>query len=428
MQKIKQFGTMAELVDSMGDMIVPFSGNSTCEVKIIQKTKSQILVDVAAVAIGIIPEGEFSYDVEDLKVGDKVLVYILMLENEDGMMVLSLKRADKDRVWNLLQNKYESHEPIKVKISSVNRGGLLIEFGGIDGFIPVSQLAPAHYPKVEGGDANKILTRLKILVGATMTVKVLSIDQKTNKLIFSEKAYSNERLITASEDLQPGQKLKATVTGIVDFGIFVKLDIQDVSGRKDKIDGLIHISEISWNKDEDWKKKFQIGQKLDVAVVSTSGGKVSLTLKRLEEDPWKKASRDLKEGEKVEAEITRLTPFGAFVKIDRQLDALVHISQMDKGKQSSLKEGEKYKFYILKIDPDNRRINLSMKKPESEDKANKNAKKIDKKSAVIKVAKKVEKKIVKKEKAKKSTGKITKKVAEDIKKVAKKISEAKAKK
>ena len=410
-QKIKQFGSMAELVDSVGDSIVPFSGNSTCEVKIIQKTKSQILVDVAGVAIGIIPEGEFSYDVDELKVGDKVLVYILMLENEDGMMVLSLKRADKDRVWNLLQNKYESHEPLKVKIASVNRGGLLIEFGGIDGFIPVSQLAPAHYPKVEGGDANKILTRLKSLVGDTMTVKVLSIDQKANKLIFSEKAYSNERLITASEDLQPGQKLKATVTGIVDFGIFVKLDIQDASGRKDKIDGLIHISEISWNKDEDWKKKFRIGQKLDVAVVSTSGGKVSLTLKRLEEDPWKKAAHELKQGEKVEAEITRLTPFGAFVKIDNQLDALVHISQMDKTKQSSLKEGEKYQFYILKIDTENRRINLSMKKPGEAEK---------KESS--------KKKITTKEPAKKELAKPAKQVAtKPVKKVVKKVVVKKAK-
>ena len=263
----------------------------------------------------------------------------------------------------------------------------------------------------------------------TMMVKVLSIDQKTNKLIFSEKAYSNERLITASEDLQPGQKLKAIITGIVDFGIFVKLDIQDASGRKDKIDGLIHISEISWNKDEDWKKKFHIGQKLDVAVVSTSGGKVSLTLKRLEEDPWKKASRDLKEGEKVEAEITRLTPFGAFVKIENQLDALVHISQMDKSKQSSFKEGEKYKFYILKIDTDNRRINLSMKKPGAKDKAKNDADEIDKKLAVKKATKNTAKKIVKKEIAKKSTRKVAKETKKITKKVAsKKVKEVESKK
>jgi small subunit ribosomal protein S1 len=354
---------MDDLAAAYPEQLVPFGQGEIIEVVVIQKAKSHLLVDVAGVAIGIVPEQEFSYDVEEIKPGDKVLAYVLLQENENGQVVLSLKRADKDRVWRTLEDKYKKRESFEIKVSSANRGGLLVEFGGIDGFIPVSQLASAHYPKVEGGDSNKILGLLKKLVDQTMMVKVLSLDPKANKLIFSEKAATNERLIKASRQLKPGSKLTAQITGVVDFGIFVKIDIVSDEGNKEKIDGLVHISEISWDKQENWKTKYKVGQKIEVMVISTEGGKVSLSLKRLQADPWKKAVRKYQEGQEVKAEVTRLTPFGAFVRLDERLDALVHISQIDKRKLANIKEGEKYTFYVFKIDAESRRINLTMKKP-----------------------------------------------------------------
>lgn len=364
--KTKTISSMDQLAEEYLDKLVPFSEGGAVEIKVLQKTKSHLMVDVAGVAIGIIPEQEFSYDAEEIEIGDTVLAYVLMAENEDGYVVLSLKRADRERVWKTLETKHKKGEALKVKPSSANRGGLIVEFGGIDGFIPVSQLAPAHYPKVEDGDANKILARLKNLVGEVLLVKVLSLDSKNNKLIFSEKSVTNERLIQASQELKTGQKLTAEITGVVDFGIFVKIDVATGKDKREKIDGLIHVSEISWNKEENWKTRYKVGQKIEVAVVSTQGGRVSLSLKQLQDNPWEKAAKKFQEGDKIEAEVTRLTPFGAFVKISDNLDGLVHISQIDKRKASSMKEGEKYPFYILKIDAENRRINLSMKKPKAE--------------------------------------------------------------
>ncbi|TSC92806.1 MAG: RNA binding S1 protein [Candidatus Berkelbacteria bacterium Licking1014_7] len=361
-KKIKTIATMNDLADAYGEGLVPFTQGETIEVKIIAKTKSHLLTDVAGVMLGIVPESEFSYDIDELKPGDTVLSYVLLQENEDGYVVLSLKRADKDRVWETLQTKKKNNEALSVKVSSANRGGLIIEFGGIDGFIPVSQLAPAHYPKVEGADGNKIFSRLRKLVGQNLKVKVLNLDQKNNKLIFSEKSATNERLIEISNQLKTGCKLKAEITGIVDFGIFVKIDLEDDEGKTEKIDGLVHISEISWNKEENWKTKYKPGQKIEVAVVSAKAGRISLSLKRLEKDPWEKIIDQYQPGAKVTAEITRLTPFGAFVKMNQQFDALVHISQIDKRKLKSIKEGEKYDFYILSIDKDAHRINLTMKK------------------------------------------------------------------
>lgn len=363
--KVKKALTMDDLAAKFPDKLVPFSQDSTVEAKVIQKTKSQFLVDVQGVAIGIVPESEFSYDADDIMIGDTVLAYVLLLENEDGYVILSLRRADKDRVWKTLTQKYQSGETLKVKVSAANRGGLLIEFGGIDGFIPVSQLAPAHYPKVEGGDTNKILSRLKALVGEVLTVKVLTLEPKLNKLIFSEKAASNERLIKASSQLKTGQRLAVQISGLVDFGIFVKADVEIEKGKKEKIDGLIHVSEIAWNKDENWKSKYKIGQTIEAIIVSTDGGKISMSIKRLQDDPWKDAAKQFQPGDKIKGEITRLTPFGAFVKLKKNLDALAHISQISKGKKAAVKEGGKYVFYILKIDPESHRINLSMKKPEA---------------------------------------------------------------
>lgn len=350
----KVIKTMAELAEDFGDKLVPFKLNDTIEGEILDVSPRKVLVDVMGLAVGIIPEAEYSFDTMEFKKGDKISVYVLSMENDDGYVILSHKRANREALWETLKAKSEAGEIMSVKVSGANRGGLLVEAGGIDGFIPVSQLSSEHYPKVQNGSGGEIARRLQELIGQTLKVKVLSVDKNTNKLIFSEKAVRGIMQDTAVDTAKMGDIMEATVTGIAPFGLFVSAD---------SIEGLVHISEISWDRVTNINTMFEVGQRIKVKVIQIEGNRVSFSIKRLESDPWIQAYEDYKPGAKVEGEVTRLTNFGAFVKISNHVAGLCHVTQMGEGVKdpaSAVTVGKKYNFEIVSIEPATHRCSLKM--------------------------------------------------------------------
>lgn len=355
MSTVKEPQTMEELVSAGDTSLIPFRQGDVTEVTINSIGKTRMVVDVQGLCLGIVPEREYSFDYSELKPGDKVVAYVLSVENDDGHVILSLRRADRERLWRTLEEKTNSGELLTVKVSQANRGGLIVQYGDIEGFLPVSQLSSAHYPRVSGGDRDRIMSKLNDIVGQTLRVKIITFDRAANKLIFSEKAAGDILQEETAQQFKIGQKITGKITGIVDFGVFVNIG---------EMEGLVHVSEISWDHIDDPRQHFQVGQEVETVVIGVEGGRVSLSMKRLLPDPWNKEISSLKEGEIVEGEITRVTPFGVFVKLTDRLEGLVHISEISDEKvdpQSILKEGEKHSFRILSVEPETRKISLSLK-------------------------------------------------------------------
>jgi len=352
--------SMKDIVARLGSNLVPVRAGELFEVKILEVFKNKIVVDVGGLALGIIPEQEFSPEMSDFKVGNKILAYVLTVENDDGYVILSLKRADKERISKMLEEKYERGEVLQVKTTSANKGGLLCQFGEFEGFLPVSQLATSHYPKVSSGDREEILKRLKELIGQTFQVKILTFEPAAGKLIFSEKAAGDFILQEKIKKLKIGTKLSGEITGIVNFGLFVKVKLPDDS----EMEGLVHISEVSWEHIEDVAKNFQVGQKIDVEIISTENNRLSFSMKRLLPDPWIKEAEKFKVGEVVKGKVTKITPFGAFVKVG-SLDGLVHVSELGENVTDPKKvvtEGKTSTFRIISIEPEVHKLSLSAKR------------------------------------------------------------------
>ncbi|PSO45153.1 30S ribosomal protein S1, partial [Candidatus Saccharibacteria bacterium SW_7_54_9] len=264
-----------------------------------------------------------------------------------------LKKVAKEKGWDTLQQLFESGEMFEVTPYDANRGGLLIETEGIRGFLPVSQLSAKHYPRVNNADKDQILQKLNELVQQTLRVGVLDIDRENNKLILSEKVAKREETKQQLEKLSVGDVVTGTVTGTVDFGIFVT-----VGG----VEGLVHISEISWDRVSNPADYVEVGQEVEAKVIAIDGDKLSLSMKQLTEDPWLEQIKDYQVGDVVEGSITRVTPFGAFIQIAPAIEALVHISELgeDADPDAYFTVGETRKFRIIDIDTQVRKISLSM--------------------------------------------------------------------
>ena len=344
--------TMSELVELMGDKLVPFIQGDVLDVKVISTSKDSIITDVAGVATGIIPEKEFSAQASRIKAGDIIRAYVISAENQNGYAILSLKRAEKEQLWNMLEQRNNEGEAISVKIVQANKGGLVAEYGNMQGFIPVSQLSFRHYPRVDG-DRSKIQQKLSELIGQVLQVKIINYDKSTNKIVFSEKAAGDEVLEEKAKDYQVGQKVTGKITGIVDFGLFVNLG---------DIEGLIHISQVSWQRVSNLKDSFKVGQEVEGEVVSVEGGRISISIKKLLPDPWQIEIKTLEVGGKTKGEIVKVTPYGAFVKISDNLEGLFHVSQMGEGKKPEevVQENKTYKFEIISIEPELRKISLKL--------------------------------------------------------------------
>lgn len=316
--------------------------------------KHEVWVDMGANGLGVIFRREVGQ--QDLKEGEAITASIVDPELDEGYALLSMKRAVKDRGWGELQRVFDDQEIIEVSPYDANRGGLLVELEGIRGFLPVSQLAAEHYPRVSDSDKDEILTKLNALAGQIMKVRILDISRKDNKLIFSEKEAVRDRMQSQLEKLKVGDAVDGVVTGVIDFGAFVNVD---------GIEGLVHISEISWERVEDPRKYVKVGENVKAKIIAIDKDRLSLSIKQMSEDPWTQEVKKFKKGEQVEGKITRITPFGAFVQLSPSVEALVHVSEMSDDEsidpEEIFKLNEKKKFKVLDIDTENRKIALSLK-------------------------------------------------------------------
>lgn len=349
---------MEELLAKAPNIQAPKPG-SLVDGKVITIYKNKILIDIDGMMTGMISgrETRDSTDtMKNLKVGDEISAYVIDEEDEEGYVMLSLRKASQEKTWKKFEEAFAKGEVITVNASEANKGGLLLEIDGIKGFIPVSQLAPLHYPRVNGADTNQIFQRLQELVGVKFMVKIINIDKENGKLILSEKAAMEEQRKVSLKKLKVGDKVKGHISGIVKFGIFVAFD---------GLEGLVHISEIAWGHVKDPADYGKLGDKVDVMVIGVDGEKISLSMKRLTEDPWLEASREYKIGDTVEGEINRLTPFGAFMKLGEDINGLIHVTEITtdpiKDPSEALKIGDKVKAKIIAIEPDEHRIGLSIK-------------------------------------------------------------------
>ncbi len=366
----------AFLADKTND-ISKLSKGDVVEGTIMDIRPGSIIVDVGYKSEGIVAGKELKSEIVDitkLEVGQKLLVYVVKPEDEEGRLVLSIRRTQQAGIWLSLIKAKEENEVVEVTVIESNNGGLICELGGgIRGFIPTSQLDPTRVyssgTREVGQDvSNKVNKKLASLVGENIKTRIIELDKEKNRIILSEKMLTQTRDAEQREktlkSLQEGAVLKGEVSGVTPYGIFVNAQ---------GLEGLVHLSELSWDKIDNVESIYQVGDKVDVMVIGiTDGGKrVAYSVKRLQEDPWMSAISKYKVGDVVTGEVQRVADYGAFVRIGKGLNGLVHISEISdklvKDPRDFVKEGEKVKVKILSISSTERHLGLSLKwgeKPE----------------------------------------------------------------
>lgn len=345
--------TMDELLK--GSDIKGLTPGDTVEGAVMGVKKNEVWIDLGAQGVGVVLRREIGYG-QKVEPGQTVTISVIDPEIEEGYALLSMKRAVKDRGWDELQRIHEANEIIEVLPYDANRGGLLVELEGIRGFLPVSQLAAAHYPRVSGADKDEILQKLHGLTNKPLRVRVLDVSRKDNKLIFSEKEAVKDDMQARFSELKVGDIVEGIVTGVIDFGAFVNVD---------GIEGLVHISEISWERVDNPRNYVKVGETAKAKIIGIDKDRLSLSIKQMSEDPWLDQVKAFKKGDVVEGKVTRITPFGAFVQLSSSVEALVHVSEMSDDEtvdpEKLFQLNEKKQFKVLDIDTENRKIALSLK-------------------------------------------------------------------
>lgn len=377
---------------------------------IMEKTSNAMYVDLNKLGVGVIYGRELFDDLDTFtsaKIGDTVQASVQQLDNEDGYIELSLRSATRERSWGELRRKLTDASVFESEVIDANKGGLMVRVNGVTGFLPVSQLAPDHYPRVEGGDKSKIHDRLKSYVGEKFKIKVINVSQEDEKLIVSEKAAVSEEIGATLDKLGEGKIVEGVISGIVDFGVFVKFE---EAGQE--LEGLVHISELAWQRIDNPSDFVAIGQKVQAKVIGVDDGlRISLSIKQLQEDPWLSVAKKYEIGSTVKGEVLKVTPFGGFVRLDKDIHGLVHISELPESAKGDptkvLPVGETIEFKIISLEPKEHRLGLSLKPASEKDEEEKEAKP---KKKVVKEPKEEKKdEEEKEEKPKKKTKKAVKK-------------------
>ncbi|MFA5778272.1 MAG: S1 RNA-binding domain-containing protein [Candidatus Paceibacterota bacterium] len=329
--------------------------DSLVEGPVILVEKSSVYVDLAPFGTGIIYGREFinAKDViNKISLGDIVKAKVVETENEDGYTELSLKEAKQALAWSEAEKAIKGKVILNLEVKDANKGGLILEWQGIQGFLPASQLKTDHYPRVLDSDKDKILKELKKLVGEKISVMIISTLPKEGKLIFSEKDNNPEEKKEILSKYTIGDDLDCTVAGIVDFGVFLKLEAG--------LEGLVHISELDWGLVEDPRNMFKVGDKVKAKVIEIKDGKISLSIKALKENPWKEFEGKLKKGDIIEGVVIKYNKHGALVSIKEGMAGLVHNSTFTS--ESALREklelGKKYNFQITFFEPKDQKMTL----------------------------------------------------------------------
>ncbi|MAZ67191.1 30S ribosomal protein S1 [bacterium] len=318
--------------------------------------RGRIYIDLHPFGAGIIYGREYlsARDIlKNVNPGDMVAAKVVSTENPDGYIEVSLREARQALVWGEAEDALKNKTPLELTVKDANKGGLIIEWQGIQGFLPASQLSTENYPRVPDGDKDKIFAELKQLVDKKLTLQVITADAKEQKLIFTEKGIDSEEKAEMVDKYRVGDAHDGEVTGATDFGVFVKLE--------DGLEGLVHISEMDWALVEDPKSRYKIGEKVRVQVVEVKDGKVSLSIKALTKDPWKSAAKKYKKGDKVDAVIIKHNKHGALASIEEGVAGLVHVSEFGGSEQlrEQLSLGSLYPFIITLFDPEDHKMTLS---------------------------------------------------------------------
>lgn len=348
------FKTFSISMPKVGDLV---------EGQIIEKKSSSVFVDLGPYGTGIIYGREFinSRDVlRSLRPSDVITAKIIDLANENGYIELSLKEAGQEIVWREGEELQKKRTPLNLTVIDANKGGLILEWKNIQGFLPASQLRLKHYPRVEGGDKEKILEELKKFTGTTLTVTIIGVDPQEKKLIFSEKETEAGELKEIIAKYKVGDILECEVTGVVDFGVFVKIE--------EGLEGLVHISELDWSLVENPNDLFKIGDKVTAQIIEIKDNKISLSTKALKPNPWLDAKEKYKKGDIVKSVVIKFNKHGALVSIEEGVAGLVHISEF--GNEKKMKEkmelGKSYLFQIIVFEPDEHRLILNFLEEQKE--------------------------------------------------------------
>ena len=355
--KLEKLDTVAETAMSniLSKTKTPSTIGEMVEGKIISLEKNSVYIDLPPFGTGIIFGREYMTVRDVLKnagIGDSITAKIIDI-GDDGYIELSLKEARQAIVWNEAETAMKEKIVMELPVKEANKGGLIIEWRGITGFLPASQLKAEHYPRVTDGNKDRILEELKKLLGRNLPVAIISVIPKEGKLIFSEKNLDQQEKKEIVEKYNIGDEIEGEITSAVDFGVFVKIE--------DDLEGLVHISEISWSLVEDPKSLFKPGDKIKVKVIEIENGKISLSIKALTENPWKKATKKYKKGDEVSGVIIKFNRHGALVSIEEGVAGLAHVSEFES--EEKLKEilelGKSYSFKINIFEPDSQKMTLS---------------------------------------------------------------------
>lgn len=345
-------GPMAELLTASAK---PPAIDDVVEGPVIAIGRARVFVDLHPFGTGMIYGREYLSARETLKnvnIGDTVTAKVVGADNEDGYIELSLREARQALIWNEAEVAVQKKTVFELPIVDANKGGLIISWSGIQGFLPASQLAPAHYPRVPDGDKEKIFAELKRMVGTKLEVLIITANPKEHKLIFSEKGAGTSERANLVEKYHIGDVLDGVVTGATEFGVFVKIE--------EGLEGLVHISEMDWALVENPKTRYRVGENVKVKVIEIKEDKISLSIKALVDDPWKAAGAKYHKDQKVEAVVIKYNKHGALASIEEGVAGLVHVSEYGSEDElrAKLELGKVYPFTITFFEPKDRRMTL----------------------------------------------------------------------
>lgn len=351
--KPKKESVMSVIFNKIGNP--PVAGDLV-EGPVIGTEKGRLYVNLEPYGTGIIYGREFlnARDIiKKVSVGDNISAKVVDGENKNGYIELSLKEARQAMIWSEAEEAIKNKTTFDLLVQEANKGGLILNWQGVAGFLPASQLKAEHYPRVANGDKDKILDELKKLLGQRISVVIIGATPKEGKLIFSEKSPEFKDKEKIIEKYKVGDEVTGEVTGIVDFGVFIKIE--------EGLEGLVHISEINWALVEDTRSLFKVGDKIKVKIIEIKEGKISLSIKALKENPWKEASKKYKKGDEVSGVIIKFNKYGALASVEEGVAGLVHVSEF--GSEAKLKEklelGKSYHFKITLFDPKEQKMTLA---------------------------------------------------------------------
>lgn len=323
--------------------------------------RNEVRCDLNGFAVGLIRGPELDKNL-DLRIGDEVEATVIEPDNEFGEFELSLKGAGRKRAWDKIKELFTQGAVISVKVMDANKGGLITRVESVPAFIPVSQLSPNNYPRVAGGEKSKIHEKLKALVGTSLDIKIIDVNEGEEKIVVSEKAVWETKQESVLAKYKIGDTVEGAVTAVTDFGAFIRFE--------ENLEGLVHISEIAWQRIDHPRDALKVGDRVRAEIINIEGSKIFLSMKKLVDDPWKSVAAKYKVGQSVKGRVLKINPFGLFVELDPDIHGLAHISELASKPVKDVNEiariGDEFDFRIINIDPENHRLGLSLRKPKEE--------------------------------------------------------------